>query len=231
MKGATKVTSYKLTLKVKRLLEKYSSNLKTSKAKLINYGLFEVFVKNKEKIGPDIIAEYINSTKLILKKDTYTFHILEEYYNQITNLKEEVEKINNTKYHDNEFLGIILSFYFDKIAFLRKKKVIEQLEEDEKPSQIGLYLNIKLKKRINELCEKYQLNAGTLFFDVLSDISSKNFPFHSFPKNIYIESEEKERIIIYLPKYIHNELNENPLSNSFIAEIRAEQFFKKFNIT
>lgn len=69
------------------------------------------------------------------------------------------------------------------------------------------------------------------FFDVLSEISSKNFPFHSFPNNIYIESKEKERTIIYLLKYIHNELNENLLSNSFIAEIRAEQFFGKFNIT
>lgn len=54
--------------------------------------------------------------------------------------------------------------------------------------------------------------------------------FNSLPKNLVIESKEKERIIVYLPPYIYQQLNELPLSNSFITEIRSEQYFQKFKL-
>lgn len=122
MESSTRIISYKATLRVKRLLNTYSGNLKTSKAKIINYALYEIFIKNSKKATASIIADYITSNNLDLKKDNYTLHILIEYYDRIVKLKEEVQIINKTDYHDNEFLGILLSFYFDKFSFLRKKK-------------------------------------------------------------------------------------------------------------
>ena len=172
--------------------------------------MYEIFIKNPKKLH-SIIADYITSNNLDLKKDNYTLHILIEYYDRIVKLKEEVQIINKTDYHDNEFLGILLSFYFDKFSFLRKKKVNEYLKENHKPSQIGLYLNKELKCRINELCKIYQLNAGMLIFDILTDLNLGKLPFKSFPEDVIIESEKKERIIIYLPSFIHDELNNLPL--------------------
>jgi hypothetical protein len=230
MESSTRIISYKATLRVKRLLNTYSGNLKTSKAKIINYALYEIFIKNPKKATASIIADYITSNNLDLKKDNYTLHILIEYYDRIVKLKEEVQIINKTDYHDNEFLGILLSFYFDKFSFLRKKKVNEYLKEDQKPSQIGLYLNKELKCRINELCKIYQLNAGMLIFDILTDLNLGKLPFKSFPEDVIIESEKKERIIIYLPSFIHDELNNLPLSNSFITEIRSEQYLTKYKL-
>ena len=228
MEASTRIISYKATLKVKQFLNKYSDNLKTSKAKIINYAFFEIFIKNPNKATAPIIAEYITSKSLDLKKDNYTLHILMDYYNQLMKLKEDVQIINKRNYHDNEFLGFLLSFYFDKFSFMQKKKVNKILKEDQKPSQIGLYLNKTLKCRINELCKKYQLNAGMLIFDILSDAELGNLPFKSFPKDVYIDSAEKERIIIYLPPSLHHQLKSLPLTNSFITEIRSEQYFEKF---
>ena len=93
-----------------------------------------------------------------------------------------------------------------------------------------MYLHIELKRRINELCKTYQLNAGMLLFDILTDIDLGSLPFKSFPTDVLIESKKKERIMIYLPKYIHQQLNELPLTNSFIAEIRSIQYLNKFKL-
>lgn len=227
----TKITSYKLTLKTKRKLEQYAANLKTSKAKIINYGLFEIFVKYAEKVDANTVATYISNTSLNLKPDSYTFHLGVDYYERIMALKKEVQSITYNEYHDNEFIGILLSFYFDKLAIFRKKKVNEYLEKGEQPSQIGLYLNKKLKEKINEICNRYQLNAGVLIFDILTDIRLGDLPFGHFPKDVVIESEEKDRIIIFLPPTLHQQLKNLPLSNSFVTEIRAEQYMKKFNLT
>lgn len=122
MEASTRIISYKATLRVKRLLNTYSDNLKTSKAKIINYALYEIFIKNPKKASASLIADYITSNNLDLKKDNYTLHILIEYYDRIVKLKEDVQIINKTDYHDNEFFGILLSFYFDKFSFLKKKK-------------------------------------------------------------------------------------------------------------
>lgn len=226
----TKITSYKLTLKTKRKLEQYATNLKTSKAKIINYGLFEIFVKYAEKVDANTVATYISNTSLNLKPDSYTFHLGVDYYERIIALKKEVQSITYNEYHDNEFIGILLSFYFDKLAIFRKKKVNEYLEKGEQPSQVGLYLNKNLKEKINKICDIYQLNAGVLIFDILTDIHLGDLPFGNFPKDVVIESEEKDRIIIFLPPNLHQQLKIIPLSNSFITEIRAEQYLKKFNL-
>lgn len=231
MSVPTKITSYKLTLKTKRKLEQYATNLKTSKAKIINYGLYEIFVKYNEKFDANTVASYINNTSLNLKPDSYTFHLAVDYYERIVSLKKEVQAITYDEYHDNEFIGILLSFYFDKVAMFRKKKVNEYLQKDEQPSQIGLYLNKKLKEKINGICNRYQLNAGVLIFDILTDIRLGDLPFGHFPKDVVIESEEKDRIIIFLPPTLHQQLKNLPLSNSFVTEIRAEQYLKKFNLT
>ena len=123
MASTTRIIAYKSTLKVKRLLNKYSENLKTSKAKIINYAFYEIFVKYPEnKVTLETIATYIKTNNFDLKKDNYTLHILVDYYAGISALKKKVQTINNTNYHDNEFIGLLLSFYFDKISFLRKKK-------------------------------------------------------------------------------------------------------------
>jgi len=230
MGSATRIISYKATLRVKRLLNQYSENLKTSKAKIINYALYEIFIKYPNKATAAAIATYITSNNFDLKKDNYTLHILIDYYDRFLALKEEVQTINHIEYHDNEFFGFLLSFYFDKISFVRKKKVNEHLKNDPKPSQIGLYLNKELKDRINKLCKDYQLNAGMLLFDILTDVDLGNLPFKFLPNDVVIESKEKERIIIYLPQYIHQQLNELPLTNSFITEIRSEQYLNKFNL-
>ncbi|MEQ7807784.1 MULTISPECIES: hypothetical protein [Priestia] len=226
----TKITSYKLTLKTKRKLEQYATNLKTSKAKIINYALFEIFVKYTKKIDAAAVATYIKDTNLNLKPDSYTFHLSVDYYERIVQLKREVQAINYSEYHDNEFIGILLSFYFDKVAIFRKKKVNEYLIKDQQPSQIGLYLNKKLKDKINNICNRYQLNAGVIIFDILTDIHLGKLPFGHFPKDVVIDSEEKDRIIIFLPPTLHQQLKNLPLSNSFITEIRAEQYLKKFNL-
>ena len=47
---------------------------------------------------------------------------------------------------------------------------------------------------------------------------------------MYISRNEKDRIIIYLPVSIHQELNELPLTNSFITGIRSEQYFNKYSL-
>lgn len=229
METSTRIISYKSTLRVKRLLNSYAKNLKTSKAKIINYAFFEMFVKNPQKTKAKDIAEYMVSNKLELKKDNYTLHILNDYYAEITNLKKEVQLINNISYHDNEFIGSLLSFYFDKASFLRKKKVNKYLVKETQPKQIGIYLNKALKETINETCESYQLNAGLLLFDILTDTNLGDLPFKELPE-IVIDSEEKERIIIYLPRLLHEHLNSLPLTNSFISEIRAEQYIKKYKI-
>ncbi|MED4587862.1 hypothetical protein [Priestia flexa] len=230
MSSQTKITSYKLTLRAKRKLEQYALNLKTSKAKIINYALYEIFVKNEHKITAETIASYIKETKLNLKPDSYTFHLSFDYYDRIVLLKNDVQIINYTEYHDNEFIGILLSFYFDKVAIFRKKKVDKYLIKETKPSQIGLYLNKDLKDNINEICNRYQLNAGVLIFDILTDIEFGDLPFKNLPQDVVINSEEKERIIIFIPPMLHKQLKETPLSNSFIAEIRAEQYLKKYNL-
>lgn len=230
METSTRIISYKATPQVKSFLDKYSENLKTSKAKLINFALFEIFIKYPNKVTPASIANYITSEEFELIKGNYTLHILVDYYNRFVQLKKEVQVINKTEYHDNEFFGILLSFYIDEVGFIRKKKVIEYFKENKKPSQIGLYLNKELKSRINELCSTYQINAGTLIFDILTDTDLGNLPFKSFPKDIYINSSEKERIIIYLPNSLHLQLNGLPLTNSFITEIRSEQYLKKYKL-
>ena len=122
MGSPTRIIAYKSTLKVKRLLNKYSENLKTSKAKIINYAFYEILVKYPDDATSETIATYIKTNNFDLKKDNYTLHILVDYYDQISALKKEVQTINSTDYHDNEFIGFLLSFYFDKISFLRKKK-------------------------------------------------------------------------------------------------------------
>ena len=123
-------------------------------------------------------------------------------------------------------LDLFLSYYFDKFTFMqKKKKVIEHLKEVQEPSQIGLYLNIELKSRINELCKTYQLNAGMLLFDILTDVDLGSLPFRSFPTDVVIESKKKKSCF-YLPKYIHQAFNKFPLTNSFIAEIRVRTVFK-----
>jgi len=76
----TKITSYKLTLKTKRKLEQYATNLKTSKAKIINYALFEIFVKYTKKIDAAAVATYIKDTNLNLKPDSNTFNLSVDYY-------------------------------------------------------------------------------------------------------------------------------------------------------
>lgn len=230
MEAATKIISYKSTLRVKRFLDKYSLNLKTSKAKIINYAFFEMFIKKNNKVTPEVIAKYIVDNTFKFKKENYTLHILVDYDKRISELKKEVEIINRTEYHDNEFRGILLSFYIDKFSFMRKKKVSNYLKEDVTPQQVGLYFNTNLMNDINELCKRYQLNAGMLIFDILTDVQLGNLPFESFPKDVVIESSEKERIIVYLPILIHQELKNLPLTNSFVAEIRAEQFLKKFKL-
>ncbi|MCF7625483.1 hypothetical protein CQ056_25895 [Peribacillus simplex] len=230
MSSSTRIISYKATIRVKRNLEKFSDNLKTSKAKIINYAFYELFIKYPDKATPEVIADYISLNTFDLKKSNYTLHILIDYYDRITEIKSKVQTIKNVEYHDNEFIGLLLAFYFDKVSFLRKKKVNEQFKEFKKPSQIGLYLNKDLKGKITELCQDYQLNAGMLLFDILTDTDLGKLPFNSLPKNIVIESEEKERIMVFLPPYIHKQLNELPLSNSFIAEVRSEQYLHKFEL-
>jgi hypothetical protein len=230
METSTRIISYKATLRVKRFLDKYSGNLKTSKAKLINFALFEIFIKYPNKATPAKIANYIKTEEFELIKGNYTLHILVDYYNRFEQLKKEVQDINKTEYHDNEFFGLLLSFYIDEVGFLRKKKVSEYFKSEDKPSQIGLYLNKEIKCRINELCSIYQLNAGTLIFDILTDTDLGNLPFKSFPKDVFINTSEKERIIIYLPHSLHEQLNNLPLTNSFITEIRGEQYLKKYKL-
>ena len=122
MQASTRIISYKATTRVKRFLNHYSDNLKTSKAKIINYALYEIFIKYPKKATASAIAKYITSNSFDLKKDSYTLHILLDYYERIIELKNQVQTINNKEYHDNEFLGLLLSFYFDKITFMQKKK-------------------------------------------------------------------------------------------------------------
>lgn len=229
METSTRIISYKATLKVKRLLDSYAKNLKTSKAKIINYAFFEIFVKNPKKTKAEDLANYVSSNRLELKKDNYTLHILNSYYEEITKLKKEVQLINNISYHDNEFIGSLLSFYFDKTSFLRKKKVSKYLVKEQQPKQIGIYLNKDLKETINETCGNYQLNAGVLIFDILTDSNLGDLPFKEL-RDIIIDSDKKERIIIYLPLLLHEHLNSLPLTNSFVSEIRAEQYIKKYRI-
>ena len=69
-----------------------------------------------------------------------------------------------------------------------------------------------------------------LIFDILTDTELGNLPFKGLPEDVYISSDEKDRIIIYLPVSIHQELNELPLTNSFITGIRSEQYFNKYNL-
>jgi hypothetical protein len=230
MEASTRIVSYKATEDVKRFLDKYSVNLKTSKAKIINFALFEIFIKNPNKAAPAAIAKYIASNEFELIKGNYTLHILIDYYNRFVDLEKDVQAINAKEYHDNEFFGLLLSFYIDEIGFMRKKKVIEYFKTEQKPSQIGLYLNKSLKQSINDLCTIYQLNAGTLIFDILTDTDLGNLPFKSFPKDVYINSSEKERIMIYLPDSLHTQLNSLPLTNSFVTEIRSEQYLKKYKL-
>ena len=95
-------------MRVKRFLDHYSGNLKTSKAKIINYALYEIFIKNPQKATASAIAEYIKSNSFDLKKDSYTLHILIDYYERIPRIEKSSSKtINNKEYHDNEFLGFV----------------------------------------------------------------------------------------------------------------------------
>ncbi len=60
----TKITSYKLTNKSKKLLNTYAEQLKTRKSKIITYGIFEMLVK--QQVDPKKIADYI-------EKNTFNF--------------------------------------------------------------------------------------------------------------------------------------------------------------
>ncbi|MGZ9869619.1 hypothetical protein ACU3L3_14465 [Priestia endophytica] len=230
MDKSVHIVAYKAPTRIRKKIENYSKNLKASQAKLINYGLYELFMKSPHKSTPEHIASYISSKSFKMKKDNYTLRITEEYYKKILLMKKEVEAINKEEYFDNEFLGFLLCYYFDKIAFYEKKKVNDKLKTQGNPTQVGLYFNKKLKEKINDVSFRFQINAGMLVFDILTDPALGQLPFKGVPNNIVITDEEKERIIVYMPKYLHEELNQLPLANSFVAEVRGERYMSKYKL-
>ncbi len=49
------------------------------------------------------------------------------HFESTCKLKKEVEKILQIDIYDNEFLGILILYYFEKVAFLSQKKNLKRV--------------------------------------------------------------------------------------------------------
>ncbi|MDZ3956238.1 hypothetical protein U0X36_25850 [Bacillus thuringiensis] len=225
----TKITSYKLTSKSKKLLNTYAEQLKTRKAKIITYGIFEMLVK--QQLDPKKIADYIEKNTFVFLKDRPTILMNMGHFESVCKLKKEVEKITGKDLYDNEFLGILILYYFEKVAFYHKKKTIKELTTNPiNCTQVGFYINSDLKAKLVFLCDKYSLTNGLLLFDILTDQKVGKLPLNEFPSDIEIESDKKEKITVFIPDFAHDNLNNLPLTNSFVVEIRSEKFLDIYSL-
>lgn len=225
----TKITSYKLTNKSKTLLNTYAEQLKTRKSKIITYGIFEMLVK--QQVDPKKIADYINKNTFNFLKERPTILMNLGHFESTCKLKKEVEKILQIDIYDNEFLGILILYYFEKVAFYHKKKTLKELTTNPiNCVQVGFYINSDLKAKLVSICDKYSLTNGLLLFDILTDYRVGKLPLNEFPSDIEIESDQKEKITVFIPDFAHETLNNLPLTNSFVVEIRSEKFLNIYTL-
>ncbi|SFX74614.1 hypothetical protein SAMN04487866_1228 [Thermoactinomyces sp. DSM 45891] len=215
--------SYRLTPKANKLLSTYTAKMQTTRSKLVSFILYDALIKNEISVNKlREIMETMKSRDLL--PDNLPLHTANSTFDAIEKARKNVPEFTSYR---NEFLGWLLSYHIELLPQKLKKKTGEALTQDDFiPEQTAFFLNPKLKKKMGKYIKKYRLTVQFLVFDILFN---EHFSSTEFLANITISKEEKKaRYLTMLPKFLYKEVKNSPISISFLIEVSAENYLKKY---